>query len=86
MFGTEIAGGAQTCEWNIFRFDNYCHKLIIMDYYMQLTVPMGKSVSKLNFRKLTNFKISVVFVFDKNGTFHLKFFWLKCVILLKPKM
>ena len=60
----------------IFRFENYCDKCIIMDYYMQLTVPMGKSVSKLNFRKFTNFKISVVFVFDKNGIFYLKFIFL----------
>ena len=44
MFGTEVAGGAQTglplnVTSDIFRFDKYCLMLITMDDYMQLMVP-----------------------------------------------
>ena len=43
MFGTEVAGGAQTelptkCDWNIFRFDYFYLHFIIMDDQMQLSV------------------------------------------------
>ena len=38
MFGTEVAGGAQSKTSHIFRFDNYCIQLIISDDYMQMLV------------------------------------------------
>ena len=36
MFGTEVAGETFQCDWDIFRADNYCLMLIMMDDYLQL--------------------------------------------------